>query len=175
VSRTSKQSFKRTRQRGLGRFKDTQSAWKDMIPENRTNRVPRSKDDGSRKSKWDSIGCTATPQVTSPNMSSSMDAFKVYADYPICATCGAQYSSTSPPADCKICRDPRQFVPASGQAWTSIRALSDQGTQTELLETHDPRIWRISNDPSVGIGQTRNAYATESPLPLRQAELVRVT
>ncbi|WP_211849942.1 MBL fold metallo-hydrolase [Neoroseomonas eburnea] len=43
----------------------------------------------------------------------------------ICATCGTQHApSATPPARCAICEDPRQWVPAGGQAWTTMEALS---------------------------------------------------
>src|SRR5258708_18052664 len=46
-----------------------------------------------------------------------MDAF-------ICITCGTQYAPTSaPPAACLICDEERQFVPPSGQAWTTLKRL----------------------------------------------------
>lgn len=46
-----------------------------------------------------------------------MDAF-------ICITCGTQYEpSSQPPAACIICEEERQFVPPSGQAWTTLPRL----------------------------------------------------
>ncbi len=43
----------------------------------------------------------------------------------ICATCGTQHApSPAPPAACAICQDPRQWVPAAGQAWTTMDALA---------------------------------------------------
>jgi hypothetical protein len=46
-----------------------------------------------------------------------MDAF-------ICITCGTQYAPTpAPPAACIICDEERQFVPPSGQAWTTLKRL----------------------------------------------------
>jgi glyoxylase-like metal-dependent hydrolase (beta-lactamase superfamily II) len=40
---------------------------------------------------------------------------------PICVTCGVQFGA---PADsCPVCEDPRQYVPVSGQQWTSLDAL----------------------------------------------------
>lgn len=42
----------------------------------------------------------------------------------ICATCGTQHApSATPPARCAICEDPRQWVPAGGQQWTTMEAL----------------------------------------------------
>ncbi|WP_198378089.1 MBL fold metallo-hydrolase [Neoroseomonas rubea] len=43
----------------------------------------------------------------------------------ICATCGTQHApSVAPPETCAICEDPRQWVPGSGQAWTTMEALA---------------------------------------------------
>ena len=42
----------------------------------------------------------------------------------ICTACGTQYPpSDAPPAACPICLDERQFVPASGQSWTTLERL----------------------------------------------------
>ncbi len=42
----------------------------------------------------------------------------------ICVTCGTQYpDSEAPPDECPICLDPRQYVPASGQRWTTLEEL----------------------------------------------------
>jgi hypothetical protein len=90
-------------------------------------------------------------------------------DLTICATCGAQYSQTiaGPPEGCKICLDERQFVPPSGQKWTSLRELHNQGIKSSLMPSeHDSRVLRVMNDPGVGISQTRK-YA------LRNAESIR--
>ncbi len=43
----------------------------------------------------------------------------------ICATCGTQHApAAAPPATCVICEDPRQWVPAGGQQWTTMDALA---------------------------------------------------
>ncbi len=42
----------------------------------------------------------------------------------LCATCGVQHAeSEAPPARCIICEDPRQYVGAGGQRWTTQEAL----------------------------------------------------
>lgn len=42
-----------------------------------------------------------------------------------CATCGIEHPDTDqPPPACAICQDERQYVPPTGQRWT---------TQSELL------------------------------------------
>ncbi|RAH87076.1 hypothetical protein BO86DRAFT_352329 [Aspergillus japonicus CBS 114.51] len=68
--------------------------------------------------------------VSQSSSSSSLDLI-------ICATCGTQFPTTSPPPNCKICDDPRQFIPPTGQSWTTLRALRhpDQ-THAQNHETH---------------------------------------
>lgn len=47
----------------------------------------------------------------------------------ICTTCGTQYEpSDKPPAACPICDDERQFVPPSGQTWTTLDSLQKRFT-----------------------------------------------
>jgi len=42
----------------------------------------------------------------------------------LCATCGTQFpAEPQPPASCPICSDPRQYVAAGGQRWTTLEAL----------------------------------------------------
>ncbi len=67
----------------------------------------------------------------------------------ICATCGTQFDRRDPES-CPICLDPRQYVPATGQAWTTMAALrgahhNHLGPQGELTG--------IVSVPRVAIGQ----------------------
>ena len=42
----------------------------------------------------------------------------------ICTACGTQYpDSATPPAQCAICEEERQYVPPRGQSWTTLDAL----------------------------------------------------
>ena len=42
----------------------------------------------------------------------------------VCATCGVQFGeSEAPPDACPVCEDARQYVPESGQAWTTLEDL----------------------------------------------------
>jgi hypothetical protein len=72
-------------------------------------------------------------------------------DRPICATCAVQYPQ-EPPTVCVICADERQYVPAGGQRWTSLRELGEQGLRLETrgLEKH---LLGIGVAPPFGIGQ----------------------
>ncbi|MGO4775916.1 MBL fold metallo-hydrolase, partial [Lysobacter sp. 2RAB21] len=49
--------------------------------------------------------------------------------YPICETCGTQFSeSSAPPAQCPICEDERQYVGWNGQRWTTHESLAQRYT-----------------------------------------------
>ena len=71
----------------------------------------------------------------------------------ICATCGNHYPDTEhPPTSCVICSDERQWVPPSGQRWTTHDELARDGRQAEFWE-EEPGLTGIGVSPSVGIGQ----------------------
>jgi len=70
----------------------------------------------------------------------------------ICTTCGQAYApSDEPPTACRICADERQYVRASGQAWTTLEALQrDHKSDIRQLE---PNLTGIGATPSIAIGQ----------------------
>lgn len=71
----------------------------------------------------------------------------------ICATCGNHYpEAESPPALCAICADERQWVPPSGQKWTTLEELSAAGHRSEIREV-EPGLIGIGGEPQLGIGQ----------------------
>lgn len=71
----------------------------------------------------------------------------------ICATCGVETSeSEQPPSSCAICVDERQWVPAEGQQWTTLRELRDQGTRIVITQVEQD-LWGLRAEPEVGIGQ----------------------
>jgi hypothetical protein len=78
----------------------------------------------------------------------------------ICNACGTQYQpSETPPGECSVCTDDRQFVPASGQSWTTLE---------RLRSTHSNKIRRLATDlttiettPAFGIGQ--RAFLARTP------------
>ena len=71
----------------------------------------------------------------------------------ICANCGNHYPDTSnPPASCKICSDERQWVPKSGQRWTTHQDLAADGSHCQVWE-EEPGLLGIGVTPTVGIGQ----------------------
>ncbi|HWX47896.1 MAG TPA: MBL fold metallo-hydrolase [Roseomonas sp.] len=69
----------------------------------------------------------------------------------ICTACGTQFPPTGrPPPCCPICQDERQFVPASGQNWTSLEQLA-RGHKALLKEEHG--LLGIGCAPDFAIGQ----------------------
>jgi glyoxylase-like metal-dependent hydrolase (beta-lactamase superfamily II) len=71
----------------------------------------------------------------------------------ICATCGVEHADTpEAPAECAICSDERQWVPRSGQKWTTADELRAAGIRVELREV-EPDLIAITSTPQVGIGQ----------------------
>ncbi|MDH2443727.1 MBL fold metallo-hydrolase [Amnibacterium sp. CER49] len=78
----------------------------------------------------------------------------------LCATCAVeQPGEGSLPAVCPICADERQYVPPSGQVWTTLDELTRAGRQGVLTEL-EPGITGITIEPQVGIGQTSLLVAT---------------
>ncbi len=78
----------------------------------------------------------------------------------ICKACGIQRPKTvAPPALCPVCDDPRQFVPASGQAWMTPDALvAEHGN---IFRYVAPGVMTIRPEPRVGIGQ--RAFLLRTP------------
>jgi len=69
----------------------------------------------------------------------------------ICVTCGTQFAdSDDPPASCPICEDPRQYVPVSGQRWTTLAELA---TDHENEVRAEGELRGIATSPSFAIGQ----------------------
>ena len=70
----------------------------------------------------------------------------------ICATCGTQFAATAqPPAQCAICQDPRQYVPTSGQRWTTLDEVSVQ--HRNAWQSYEPALLGIGTAPEFAIGQ----------------------
>jgi hypothetical protein len=67
---------------------------------------------------------------------------------PICVTCGVQYAA--PRDDCPVCEDPRQYVPVSGQAWTTLEELRSSHTNAIIREGE---LIGIGTRPKFAIGQ----------------------
>jgi hypothetical protein len=70
----------------------------------------------------------------------------------LCATCGTSYSDLpQPPQRCPVCEDERQFVPASGQAWTTREALAD--AHRNAWARHEPGLLSLQTVPAFAINQ----------------------
>jgi len=71
----------------------------------------------------------------------------------ICVRCGVQYpESESPPEQCPICEDDRQYLGPNGQEWTTMEELRDEGYQNEFRSI-EPGVTGISTAPEFAIGQ----------------------
>ena len=78
----------------------------------------------------------------------------------ICSACGTQYSpSEAPPGACLICTDERQFVPASGQTWTTLEGL--RKAYSNKYRRLAPGLTTIETTPAFGIAQ--RAILTRTP------------
>jgi hypothetical protein len=70
----------------------------------------------------------------------------------ICTTCGTQFAeSAAPPAACPICEDSRQYVPPSGQAWTTLDGL--QRSHRNSFRRLEPALLGVGTTPEFAIGQ----------------------
>ena len=77
----------------------------------------------------------------------------------ICSTCGTQFTpSEKEPERCPICDDERQFVPMSGQTWTTQEALA-RG-YFNCFRQHEPGLIGIGTVPPFAIGQRALLLAT---------------
>ena len=71
----------------------------------------------------------------------------------ICPTCGANYApAPEPPPGCPLCEDERQWVPPTGQVWTTMNELAASGSRTEVREV-EPDLFGIGVQPGIGVGQ----------------------
>lgn len=70
----------------------------------------------------------------------------------ICATCGVEHAeSPQPPEQCAICSDDRQWVPRTGQIWTTQDELAG-GYDLTVAEL-EPDLFALEIHPEFGIGQ----------------------
>lgn len=69
----------------------------------------------------------------------------------ICVTCGTQYApADAPPSHCIICDDERQYVAATGQAWTTLERL--QRTHMPTFR-YEGELMGVGMAPAFGIDQ----------------------
>ncbi|MGZ4170962.1 MAG: MBL fold metallo-hydrolase [Solirubrobacteraceae bacterium] len=79
----------------------------------------------------------------------------------ICPACGANFPpSAAPPERCPLCEDERQWVPPTGQRWTTVTQLAGDGYHS-LVEDVEPGLTGIACEPNVGVGQRALLVSTE--------------
>ncbi|HWL31888.1 MAG TPA: MBL fold metallo-hydrolase [Xanthobacteraceae bacterium] len=77
----------------------------------------------------------------------------------ICTACGTQYApSDKPPAACPICDDERQYVPPSGQSWTTLDTLAKR--HMNAFRELEPNLISITTFPAFGINQRAQLLRT---------------
>ena len=74
-----------------------------------------------------------------------------------CATCGVEHAEAT--GTCRIWADERQWVPAKGQIWTSLRELRESGHRIQIVEL-EPDLHGVTVEPSVAIGQQAHLIVT---------------
>jgi hypothetical protein len=78
----------------------------------------------------------------------------------ICVACGTEFpDSPAPPKSCLICQEERQFVPPSGQRWTTLGELA--GKHANTFRQHEPNVLSVTTAPSFAIGQ--RAFLIRTP------------
>jgi hypothetical protein len=78
----------------------------------------------------------------------------------ICVTCGLQYAFTSsPPPNCLICEDERQYVGKNGQEWTTQKEMLNK--YENKIKCEEPGLFSIRTEPRFAIGQ--RAFLVQTP------------
>lgn len=79
----------------------------------------------------------------------------------ICVTCGVEHADApAPPTTCAICSDERQWVPRSGQSWTTHEEL--RGTRSWSLSELEPDLAVLTVEPELAIGQQTYVVRTSA-------------
>lgn len=79
----------------------------------------------------------------------------------VCEACGTQYPpSPVPPRSCAICTDSRQYVPKSGQSWTTLEKL--RVAHRNVFHQHEPHLIGLGTTPDFAIGQRALLLQTEN-------------
>lgn len=69
----------------------------------------------------------------------------------ICVACGTQFPEGEKPKICPICAEERQYIPLTGQKWTTHPELSARH-KTKIEQVRD-NLYQFYIDPQFGIGQ----------------------
>jgi hypothetical protein len=75
----------------------------------------------------------------------------------VCETCGVEHAEAA--GVCVICADERQWVPADGQKWATLKELAQAGRRVHITEL-EPDLFGITVEPKVGIGQQTHLVRT---------------
>lgn len=71
--------------------------------------------------------------------------------YKVCATCGTYYPSAQSPELCTICLDERQYIPATGQSWTTPEAIRSK--HCVKINKLQKGLYELEVNPEFAIGQ----------------------
>ena len=70
----------------------------------------------------------------------------------ICNTCATQFAPTETALPiCPICKEERQYVPPTGQTWTTPEAMARK--HANQFRQHEPGLTGIGTVPQFAIGQ----------------------
>jgi glyoxylase-like metal-dependent hydrolase (beta-lactamase superfamily II) len=70
----------------------------------------------------------------------------------ICTACGTEYpQSEQPPPECPVCEEERQYVPVTGQGWTTLDDL--KRGRNNAFRQYEPGLIGIGTEPRFAIGQ----------------------
>ena len=82
--------------------------------------------------------------------------------YYICTTCGTQTEcSVTPPDDCLICDEERQYINPQGQQWTTLEQMIASQNFKNSINLEEKGLYSIKTKPEVAIGQTAYIIQTE--------------
>lgn len=81
----------------------------------------------------------------------------------ICRTCAVE--SALQPDVCPVCADERQWVPLTGQVWTTLEELQAEGHRAEVREL-EPDLYGLTATPGVGIAQESKVLRTPAGMLL---------
>ena len=78
----------------------------------------------------------------------------------LCQACGTSFpQADAPPGGCRICLDGRQYVPATGQAWTDRGQLA--ASHRNAWQAVEPNLFSIQTVPAFAIDQ--RAFLLRTP------------
>ena len=77
----------------------------------------------------------------------------------ICSTCGTQYElSETPPIECQICTDERQYVNPNGQSWVVLADIHKK--RKNIITEISSDLYQIYSAPTFAIGQRAHLIKT---------------